>query len=471
MSPLPPPQPLALADLFGAPGVLLLVVALALVVSVALRPRLFWPLLIVVNILGNGPKVKGYVILDEVLTASLLAGALVYLSVRRGERAPRTTVDRVHRGAYVLWLCWMLYASWAGILANEDVRLVRWIVFVAIIGVLSTIAFNREEFAFPTHRNVALLITATAIVYYAAYLSQGVASEIAFGPGGRFLTQDHYWSGSAAAVFPTLLAVPAAVFLKLDHSLRARALAWGSMLIMMIAGAYFLSRMLWLALIGLVALSWRRVKPRRIAVLGMLSLVSFFYLPPAVRMQFGPFFGDLLTTAQAPWNLQTNDARSRFLQAEAGISAVLEDPKVFLVGAGLYSHRTLIVPHVRRLLYEYPEWSDFAVAGDDESTVIRTIGFSALLIDTGVIGIGLFLANVGLLVKRIVRKKSANRTLMVSVALLAVLWLFVTNITDMVMLYLLLMPRGLAERWSEHDAIRTESAPERARTGAFARVS
>ena len=42
------------------------------------------------------------------------------------------------------------------------------------------------------------------------------------GSHGRFLSQDYIWSGSAYAVFPTLVAVPAAILLLRDRSMAVK---------------------------------------------------------------------------------------------------------------------------------------------------------------------------------------------------------------------------------------------------------
>jgi hypothetical protein len=114
-------------------------------------------------------------------------------------------------------------------------------------------------------------------------------------------------------------------------------------------------------------------------------------------------------------------------------------------GGGIYSHRELIVPEVRSLLRRFSGYSDYAHEAGG-IVIIRTLGFPALLIDTGLIGIALYLWNVALAVERVDR--GPLHTLFAGIAILSLLWLFVTNILDMVLLYMLVMPGGLLERWS-----------------------
>ena len=64
----------------------LLGVGVPAILLIARKPRLFWPALIVVNIFGNGPRIKGYMILDEVLTG-LQADGLVEMEQEDGVNA------------------------------------------------------------------------------------------------------------------------------------------------------------------------------------------------------------------------------------------------------------------------------------------------------------------------------------------------------------------------------------------------
>ena len=43
-------------------GVILGIILMILIVK---KPKLFWPLLIIVGIIGVGPRVKGYLFIDE----------------------------------------------------------------------------------------------------------------------------------------------------------------------------------------------------------------------------------------------------------------------------------------------------------------------------------------------------------------------------------------------------------------------
>src|SRR5207248_1333849 len=166
-------------------------------------------------------------------------GALLHIVV--GRPAPLSAaVPRLQRNAYLLFIGYMLLQSFVGIVVNDDMRLVRWVVFYGMLGVLSSIVYYRNnEFPFPSARSTALIVMISGLVYYTAYLVQGVIEEAILGQWGRYLTQDYVWSGSAYAVFPTLVATPAALYLMNDGARWVRTLAWGAIAQMMVVAWYY----------------------------------------------------------------------------------------------------------------------------------------------------------------------------------------------------------------------------------------
>lgn len=452
------PELLTWGAVFSTNGLLFLLAGLIVSVLVARQPRLFWPLLIVVNLFGMGPKIRGYFILDEVFTGFIVLGAIIRLVLRRTEPSPRRRIP-AEFVLFKLWIGYMILQACIGVLLNDDVKLVRWALFYAVLGVLTLLIFHRgREFPFPPVRQASLLVIGTAVIYFLGYLTVGAASELllldSFGPFARFVSQGAYWAGSAAAVFPAIIAVPAAMVLLNDRHRATRLLAWCCFGIIMVVGLYFFSRTLWLVLAVFVAISWRVVTLRRIALLaGLFSIGAAAFLPNSWR-DVPKFFDELRGAARLLWAPGESDAQSRRLQLEAGVNTALSDWKVFLVGGGLYSHRFLIVPQVQRLIMErYPDKADFAEPAirnrDDPPTlIIRTTGVAALLIDTGIIGVTLLLTTVILVIRKVWRSRSTYRSGMVAVLVLAPAWLVASNILDAMLLYLLIMPGGFVEQYN-----------------------
>src|SRR6185436_4642984 len=101
---------LSLRDLWGPVGALLVLGALPLVLLVALRPRLLWPLMIIAAVIGIGPRIKGYMILDEGIIYASLAGALLHLVLMPAvhDPVPARPIDRV---VFSVWTAFMVLQS------------------------------------------------------------------------------------------------------------------------------------------------------------------------------------------------------------------------------------------------------------------------------------------------------------------------------------------------------------------------
>ncbi len=415
-------------------------------------------MLLVVNTFGNGPRLRGYAILDEIFTGLIVAGATLRIMVHSPNRRPDQPAG-FQKWAYIGWIVYMVYEACVGIIVNEDLRLIRWVIFYAMLGMLSLILYRRSsEFPFPSSRQVALIISITTTIYYITYLGQGLIGEMIFGAwAGRFLTQDYFWTGSAYAVFPTLTAMPAAIILINEASRKVRALAWGSIALMMAVAFYYDSRISWLVMIAICAVSLRTIRVRRIIAIAFVFLSMAFWSLPNL-LEHLPLMGeDLLATSQALWAPQKTDL-GRHIQLEAGINAALDDWKTFVFGAGIYSHRFLIVPYIHDLMkWRYQPDLSFMIPGtrDDsgpEVTIFRTVGFSALLIDAGVVGLLLFIVNLLLVARHVLITRTTMRTNMTLVVILAGLWLLSNNILDIIMFHLILMPCGLIEQWARASA-------------------
>lgn len=440
-------------DVFSLVGLLVALGGLGMAVLVAQRPWLFWPMLLVVNTIGNGPRVTGYVVLDEIFTGFIVVGAAMRIAIRggaRGNDAPAGT----HRVAHLLLVGYLICQAMIGVIENGDLRLVRWVLFFGTLVVAATIVYRRSaEFPFPPLRQAALILVWSSVVYYIAYLTQGAIGAALLGPYGRFLTQDYIWSGSAYAVLPTLIATPAAVHLMGDRARGVRYLAWLALGLMMLVAFYYDSRLSWVFLLVLLGASWRRIGPRRLTIAGVGGGLAFMGARFAVdgRSPFGQ--SPLATVSTTSFTDASRSDAGRLLHLQAAAEAALADSRTLVVGTGLYSHRFVLVPYVKELLRYYLPAQDFVIPGtrDDtapEISIIRTQGAAALLIDTGLVGVGLLALNIVLLLRGVVRRRSPGWPAMAAVMALAAVWLFTNNILDIVMFHLLFMPAGFIEQWA-----------------------
>ena len=88
---------------------LVLIIGTTMARVVAQRRKMFWPLLIIVNILGIGPSLMKYFFWDKVLTGFIVVGALQRRSNAEGHER-----NSVKSGGYN-----MLFGLWIGYMIIE----------------------------------------------------------------------------------------------------------------------------------------------------------------------------------------------------------------------------------------------------------------------------------------------------------------------------------------------------------------
>lgn len=441
-----------------------LLIGLTVMVIVSKRPRLFWHMLIIANIVGNGPRLMGYFFWDELLTGCVILGALLRVTLLNTK--PQKNVSNPdHKFVFVLWVLYMVMESVIGIMVNSDLRIIRWVLFYIELGLLSSILYYRgREFPFPPVRHFSIVVLITTVIYYIAYLTHGaiIESMLEFPALGRFaaqyLTEGFLWSGTAMAIFPTIIAVPSAIFLMNDSSFKVRMLVLFSMFLMMFVGFYYDSRMSWVIIFAICLVSFKRFRlAKLINTIVLFGLVFYIFVPKPLE-HIGEFFYTIFEGTQTLWSPGESDM-GRKLQFEAGLLRLTDNPRTFLIGDGIYSHRFTINPHINKLYQEYMPEKPFNIPGYEEiraakdvgpggTTIFRTTAFTALVIDTGIIGMILFYLNYIFTGHNLIKQKSTQRIILLTTLFLAFMWPFNNNISEVVLLYILIMPRGLLEQLS-----------------------
>ncbi len=430
-------------------------IAVIVMILVAKKPKLFWPILIVGNIVGNGPRLFGHIFWDELITGAVILGTLVRIKI--SGKLLRGMNDRT--GFFLVWVGYMVMESIIGVIVNDDLRIIKWILYYLMLGMLVCLTSkNGERFPFPSKRSLSVLVLITTVIYCSAYIMHGMIFEILFGVPGlgrfmdQFMTEGFLWSGSAIAVFPMLLAMPVAIFAISDASRKVRILAMVSILMMMTVAFYYDSRISWVVIFSILLASFRRIRFAKVVPIVLIFSTVFVFNMPAPREQVGEFFSTIFETTQALWSPGEGDI-TRQLQFKAGFLRLSDNPKTFFIGDGIYSHRSTIIPHMEELNRLYLPEQIFIQPGHketyDDTLIFRTTAFTALIVDTGIIGMMLLTLNFIFMACRVVMSKTSDRIMYLTMILLAYMWLTVNNISDVILLYLLNMPNGIIEQLSQ----------------------
>lgn len=140
----------------------------------------------------------------------------------------------------------------------------------------------------------------------------------------------------------------------------------------------------------------------------------------------------------------------RILYIGMAFPAASSSMKTLLWGYRFRTSGSLIGPWLAQGLRE-AGWSRLA-EGYEVNTNVSTNGFKAFLVETGLVGILLLAMNFLCTGYRILAQKNKNYwygSLILSLTM-SLLWFFITNLMDIVLFYLMIMPSGLLIQLSKN---------------------
>ena len=408
--------------LYGLVGLIILVV-------VALRPKLFWSLLIIITVGTVGLMVPQYnlCLVDEFLIACLLFGSLlaILMGAIRFRRRQEDVWDQLHRRIFLLFIGYMIIQSFRGMLLWDDLRVSRWIVYYLMLGMLAFI-ISRSDLPAPKTKEMSLVILSSALVYFIAYLTHGLYNQIVRGLSyARLDIQGVEWAGPAYAVFSLVIAVPATIFLLKEYgSRKQRWMGWAMIIIALIVGAFYDCRSAWIVVLAFLIVSLFVLRLRQITawLLITMCLTMFFYTSSTWFIQM------LAKTAV----FQDPGEVGRLLYTQIAFRTIIAHAKTLFFGYGIHSHHFVMAPDLHA--YGYSVGMSY----------VRVSGLAGLLVDIGLLGILLLGMNYLLVARKILAggKRSAQLVLLPALAF-TFMWPAVNKIEDIVLFYLLIMPSGL----------------------------
>jgi len=407
---------------------------------VALKPRLFWPILIFVAVGTAGLMVQGYCLIDEYFSGCILLGGMLAILVRAVSlrKDQGDGLDYLHRWVFLLMVIYMLIESLRGVLLWGDWRIIRWIIYYTMLGIVVFIA-SKRAFPFPDVKKLSLIVSKSAFLFFGLYLAYGLFSE-KFRGVSRFSMQGIEWSGSAYAMFPLVVAMPASIMLLKDNVRIHRWVGWASLGIAIISALFYDSRVSLLVILSYFVISLPKLRLHRVVLFLLLFLVVLGLFSGGGGRELNKKIHSISTqvfeSAKDLWSPRKSDL-DRYLHMRASFITVSEDWTSLLFGYGVHSHRFAIAPHLKIL---YAQYLPHSVLRD----IMRTTGFTALLVDTGLVGMLLLGLNFLFVGRKILfQKNSPARGVLLLATLFTFLWLLVSNIQDIMLFYLMIMPSGL----------------------------
>lgn len=430
------------------------IIGIILMGVVATKPKYFWPILVIVAVGTVGMMVGGrYTFLDEYLIGCILFGGLLTISmgVLTFRKSRENTWDHIHKWIFLLMIIYMIVQSLRGLIVLESLRKIRWIVYYGMLGIIMFMISNKG-FPVPSNKKISLIVSSATLGYLIFYIAYGLFSEIVNGIS-RWELQTVEWGTTAYSLFPLVIAIPAAIFLLKDRNRVYQRVGLATLIIAALAAFYYNSRVSWLAIFGFLFVCLFKLGIRKVILIIFSFLIIFsLYFGISNRVELvketSSFFGELSRTTRSIyfWDVSAKTDIDRKTHLHVGFISITENWKTLLFGHGFRVHGFVISQHLKRLYTQYNLPQLAAKVKDDEGTE----GFTALLVDTGVVGIMLLIINFLFVAHKIfVQKRNPNRNLLLLSLIFAFLWLSVINMVDIMLFYFLIMPNGLVVQLSQ----------------------
>ena len=174
------------------------------------NPDNFLKLFLASIFIGVGPKISGYPLIDEYWVVMLLFGLLmrkIMITNVIAETIERKSYN-FHEKAFILLTLYFLFQSFRGGLWLEDPRMLRWVIFFVIVGLIFFVLRNYQRSIDPNY--VAKIVLYCAIIYFLLYFLSGYIYELLTG-NSKLDLQHLYSAGTSVANFITVIYVIALI--------------------------------------------------------------------------------------------------------------------------------------------------------------------------------------------------------------------------------------------------------------------
>ena len=412
------------------------------------NPDNFIKLFLASIIIGPGIKVAGYPLVDEYWVLMLLFGLFVRkmlltnIVVERAKRKPFS----LHETAFIFLTLYFLFQSFRGGLWLEDIRMFRWIIFFMIVGISFFVVSNYSQSINPEH--VIKVIIYTTTIYFLLYYLSGYIYELITGMS-KFNLQDDFVSGSTTATFPVVIYLIALIlFYERTKGTGINLFIILSFIIVSWTVVYYDSRSGIFSILIILALNFLFQLPRikKKGKTQVLLIILFFVTYQFWSVNFSGSNRSLLSFMPVdaefniivPETINTASDRGRRLAPITAFNFITKKISTTFFGYGWYMSRYELIEPIRKMRKEQSMTKLIL----SKKNPYQAAGATALLVDTGFVGVFLFLINLLYGFFAILKTSSSNKYV-ISIAYLSVLlWSFVGTITPLLLFYFWVMPNN-----------------------------
>lgn len=455
-------------------------IGLVVVISVATKRQLFWPVLIFVTVGAADLAVGQYQIVEQWLTLSAIFGAFLSILSCKGSlhdnKELGDSLRAFHIWIFNIMILYMMFQSLRGLLVLESVTAGRWVFYYGSLGVLSFL-LTKKHFPVPNIGNFALIVSFATLFYLSQYFALVFITEIIHGTS-RWVAQSQGWVGGAYSLFSLAVGMPAIIILLTGQKRLFRMIGWVT-LTAAIGGALVAERRLaWIAIVLLLVISLRKFAAKRAiviviaCVLAVVAYSTYSERPLGDELRrFSTEFSDTLSpiweaTRLSP-SYEISEIRDvdRVIHLRVALERIGDNWATSLFGYGFRVGGFVIGPYLVEYYRAYLPHADINIEIGDVGNA-STPGIPALFVDTGYLGVLLLLLNLFVVAYRIyLRKYNPNRWVLLISLVVLIAWLSGNNFLTYSLFYVAIMPEGILlqfSRFGSTDA-RIESAVQKLR--------
>ncbi len=460
----------------------------------------FIPIILLVNIFGNAPQVHGYYFYDEYLTIFV---SLYFLFLSIKEKGVSLLIEDIRKIPYLdiilvsLFAIYMIFQSVVGINETNDFRVVRWVVFFfGLVLLYFSILISLLDLYLIKVKAIRIIFWGI-IVYLVLYITIGIIFEIYY--ISRFNSQNYLIAGTSYFFFPVLLG-----YYLSYHFLDSRSIGFTNpvyifFFIVVISSMLFDSRLLqvssliWvfsfllshdfkkfikliLTYIVVVAMyiGLEEVVPLYIATNSPIHEIEHLSEEQLMTKRtqelwdqdymhviknslnevvgnYSTYLENNIVGSLFVFFVPTSSDMTRSMQTQATLK-ILEDGSLYnlFFGNGFYMHRSLLADYMNKIydenlskLLALEKASHLEESRSDlgvKLEIFRTNSINAYIIDSGIIGIFLLLLLLLKSLLSVIKSGVSYRYNKAIIILLAFVWMAFSNITDIYLLYIFIIP-------------------------------
>ena len=424
------------------------------------NPDNFLRLFLFSIIIGIGPKIYGYPLIDEYWLVMLLFG----LSIRK-MMIGNVVIDRLekkkynlHEKIFIFLTLYYLFQCFRGGIWLEDLRMLRWIIFFIIIGVTFLFLSNYKKNIDAEYVTKFTIYACT--IYFFLYFLSGYSYELFTGKSKNDL-QHTYIAGTSVANFVSIIYVIALIIYNqrnnktISNINNANIFIFFSFIIVTFVVVYYDSRSGIFTILGALSLNYLfQILNRNKKGIFQFFLIIFFitsyqiwatnYSENRSIQDFLPVDSELnLVIPQSLAEQNVGSGRARLLEPKVAVNFITEDVIHALFGYGWYMSRfELVEPIDNMRKREQLKRLKMERLGSLQTNAYQASSAVAILVDTGFIGVFLYLLNLLLGFRSILKSQNNSKYVVSILYITIILWTLVGTLSPVLLIYFWVMPKN-----------------------------